>query len=347
MKVKIEKYLCYLRCPICKDKLRLKDKFRLICLKNHSFPIKNGVARLLTPEDLKKSQQETMRSFSYKWTRKPSEKYGFDDATNDFQRKWYLERYGWNKDAFSSFIRKKDFILDAGCGTGWAAGWFAEKNPQSVIFGIDISRSVEVAKRNLKNTDNVILLQADIDHLPFPNNFFDFISCDQVIHHTPRPQYSFEQLIKHLKKDGVLTTYIYKIKALLREMADNLIREKTTKMRPEDCYKFARSVTLLGKSLSKIKEKLDVQESIPFLNIKKGKYDVQRFIYWYFLKCFWNEKWGLDKSIITNFDWYHPKDAYRYSPNEIRQWIKKMRLKTEHFYEGDSGISIKVKKIDF
>lgn len=39
-------------------------------------------------------------------------------------------------------------------------------------------------------------------------------------------------------------------------------------------------------------------------------------IYWNFIKCFWNEELGYDTSVATNFDWYSPSNAKRYSEEE-------------------------------
>ena len=37
------------------------------------------------------------------------------------------------------------------------------------------------------------------------------------------------------------------------------------------------------------------------------------FLYWNFLKCFWNEDLGRETSVVTNYDWYSPSNARRYS----------------------------------
>jgi len=345
-KVSLDKYFKYLYCPICSRRFQLKNSKTLTCVgKRHSFSINEGIPRLVSKVFLDKSQKETEKSFSYKWTHRSLKNYGLDDTTKHFQHKWYLKRYGWkNERVFSKFIKKQNFILDAGCGTGWAAKWFAEKNPQSIVFALDISKSIDIAAENFKSLNNLVSIQADINHLPFPKNFFDFISCDQVLHHTSDPLGTFRQLLSRLKKGGILATYVYKRKVPLRELADTFIREKTTKMNSKDCYNFSRVITLLGRSLSRLNIKFNVPEDIPLLKIKKGSYDLQRFIYWHFLKCFWNAEWGLEKSILTNFDWYHPENAYRYNPEEIRQWIKKTRLETKHFYVDEAGISIRVEK---
>ena len=49
------------------------------------------------------------------------------------------------------------------------------------------------------------------------------------------------------------------------------------------------------------------------------------------MKCFWNEEHGMETSIMTNFDWYHPKDAHRHSPNELKKWIRELNLEIINF----------------
>ena len=115
-------------------------------------------------------------------------------------------------------------------------------------------------------------------------------------------------------------------------------------MNYDECYEFSRKITLLGKALSELKATVDVPEEIPLLGIKKGKIDVQRFVYWNVLKCFWNEEHGEDASIITNFDWYHPKDAHRHTPEELKKWASESNLEILNFDECDAGLSIRIKK---
>ena len=78
----------------------------------------------------------------------------------------------------------------------------------------------------------------------------------------------------------------------------------------------SRQLTQLGKALSELKVNFTAPD-IPLLGIKGGEYDVQRFIYWNFIKCFWKEEWGTALSDATNFDWYAPSNAKRYSREEF------------------------------
>jgi hypothetical protein len=80
------------------------------------------------------------------------------------------------------------------------------------------------------------------------------------------------------------------------------------------------------------------------LGIRKGKYDLQRFIYQNFFKCFWNDSFGFDDSNLTNFDWYYPKFSWRHTENEIRQWCSDFNLEIKFLKEIESGYSCMVMK---
>ncbi len=116
-------------------------------------------------------------------------------------------------------------------------------------------------------------------------------------------------------------------------------------MSVKDCITFSKEMTLLGKNLSKIKQKIKIPNDISLLNIKAGTYDVQRLIYWHFLKCFWAEDNDFERSVGVNFDWYSPKFAFRHTPKEVKTWYKECKLKILSFKEIESGISVTGKKI--
>ena len=90
----------------------------------------------------------------------------------------------------------------------------------------------------------------------------------------------------------------------------------------DECMMFSEQVTKLGKELQKYNNRLLIEDDIPLLGIKKGTYDVQKFIYDHFLKCYYNEKLGFNMSVITNVDWYHPKYASHHTREEIEGWFR-------------------------
>ena len=335
----------YLICPKCSKGFSLKISRKksteiiegiLICKKRHRFPIKKGIPRLVV--DKEKVFVQTEDSFSSKW-RNYNKTY-HTKKWIDGQKKWFLQRFGWKTEKkFKEFLKTRSTILDAGTGVGNSANLFSS-NPKSEVFAIDASDSINFAQKKYGGIKNLHFLQADLRNLPFKKKSFDYILSDQVLHHTDNTKSSFSYLTKFLKKKSHISIYVYNKKAPVREFADDFIRESTVNMSIKDCMEFSKSMALLGKSLVKVNKKISIPNDIPLLGIKKGTYDVQRFIYWHFLKCFWDPSNNLERSIGVNFDWYSPKYAYRHTPQEVKTWFKNTKLKITHFKEIESGINI-------
>jgi len=345
-----ENLVQYLICPKCNSKFILKSmkkrsseilEGQLICSKKHKFPIKKGIPRLIV--DKTRIFVQTEDSFSSKWRNYNKTYHTKKWFTN--QKKWFIDRFGWKtENNFNKFLKTRTIILDAGTGVGNSAKLFST-NPKSQVFAIDASESVDFAYKKYGHESNIHFLQADIRKLPFKKNFFDFICSDQVLHHTKDTESSFKILTKLLVKNGIISIYVYRIKGPMREFADNFIRESTIKMSEKQCIEFSKDMASLGKNLSKIKKTITIPKDIPLLKIKAGKYDIQRFIYWNFLKCWWSGDVPFEQSIATNFDWYFPEYAYRHTPKEVRKWFKDAKLKITHLNEIESGISVNGRKL--
>jgi len=335
----------YLICPKCASQFSLfsnkSEKNEIIsgilkCSKNHKFDIKLGIPRLVV--DSENDFIKTEFAFSSKW--KKFNKTYHNKKWYDSQKKWFLERFGWNNISnFNNFLKSKKFILDAGTGIGNSAHLFSN-NKKSQVFAIDASESVIFAYKKYGKLPNVHFIQTDIRKLPFKKKFFDFICSDQVLHHTKDTQSSFKYLTKFLQKAGTISIYVYKKKGPIREFSDDHIRKFAIDMSEKECMKLSKDMALLGKSLSKLNKKIKIHSDIPVLGIKAGVYDVQRFIYWNFLKCWYSDDVPFEQSIATNFDWYFPKYAYRHTPKEVKKWFKDVKLKITHFNEIDSGINV-------
>jgi len=336
-----------LRSPVTGAPLALKDeqsagpeivKGDLTTADGQRYAIIDGVPSML-PDTYKPGQKETRESFSEKWKLAPN----YRTATQAHYVQWYLDRYGFKTtDKLKSFLSSKTKILDAGTGHGRDAELYAT-NSKATVYGVDISYGIHNAYRDLHTLPNLHLVQADLTRLPFPKEFFDFIACDQVLHHTPNTEESFKALLKHLKPGGHIAIYVYKVKGPIRQHADEWIRERTTKMTPEECMKFSNAMTDLGKALADLNVSITVPD-IPLLEIKAGTYDVQRFFYWNVMKCYWNNTIDRDSNVITNFDWYHPLHAHFHTPEEVKRWFAEANVAIEHFDIADSGISALGKK---
>ncbi|MEO5670665.1 MAG: methyltransferase domain-containing protein, partial [Ramlibacter sp.] len=104
------------------------------------------------------NQQQTNEAFSEKW-----EKYEASDEKErlyEFQRTWYLKLYGFDsEDALAAFLRDKHVILDAGCGLGYKAEWFARLAPHALVLGMDFSDAAAQAARNYAGVPNLYFIQ--------------------------------------------------------------------------------------------------------------------------------------------------------------------------------------------
>ena len=335
-----------LRCPASGQPLTLVDSSpaegievesgRLTTPSGGEYRIVGGVPIMLLPETWAAGQSETRESFSEKWRRAPN----YREATQTHYVQWYLERYGFGTtEGLRDFLSNKRRVLDAGTGHGRDAELFAA-NSGATVFAIDISEGIYNAYRDLRHLENVHVIQADLGKLPFDDQFFDFISCDQVIHHTPDTRESLARLVRHLAPHGHIGIYTYKIKGPIREFCDDYIRTFTVGMSPDECMKVSEAITKFGRSLAELGVTIDVPEDIPILGIKAGKHDLQRFIYWNVFKCYWNDTMDWNSNVITNFDWYHPLHAHRHTPEEVRSWFAENNLEIEHFDIVESGISV-------
>lgn len=297
----------------------------------------NGNLIVLKTSSEFENQQQTNNIFSDKWLRHDIKSQL--DGIELFQLRWYLELYGfYDENGFKDFLKTKKTILDAGCGLGYKAAWMALLSPESVVIGMDFSNAVFSAADHYKGIENLFFVKGDIAQTNIKEGSVDYINCDQVIHHTEDPEKTFEHLSKLLSKTGQIACYVYAKKALPRELLDDHFRTFTKNCSREELWKMAEQLTELGRTLSKLNLKIDVPD-IPLLKIKGGNYDIQRFVYWNFLKCFWNEDFGWDGSISTNFDWYGPANAFRYSEAEFKKWIIDNYLRIKHFHKEEACYS--------
>jgi hypothetical protein len=103
---------------------------------------------------------------------------------------------------------------------------------------------------------------------------------------------------------------------------------------------YCTQIAELGKLLSELNIKIKVPE-VKLFEIEEGEYDVQRFLYHFFAKCFWNPKLSLNDNALINYDWYHPHIATRHTIDEVEQWFTSNGLKIIHKHVDFYGITVR------
>ncbi len=99
-------------------------------------------------------------------------------------------------------------ILDAGCGIGRNTYWPMSFGAQSAL-AIDIDdRTLNAARKNLKNIKNVKVKKHSIYNIPYENKF-DISFSIGVIHHLEFPEKAINELVKSTKPGGQILVWLY------------------------------------------------------------------------------------------------------------------------------------------
>ena len=123
-------------------------------------------------------------------------------------------------------------ILEAGSGTCQLITYMSIGNNND-CYALDSSMKalemgVNFSKKN--KIKNITFCRGDILDEIFQENSFDFIWCSGVLHHTKNAKKGFNQLIKYLKKDGMIVIGLYntygRIWTNLRRFLYNIFGEK-------------------------------------------------------------------------------------------------------------------------
>jgi ubiquinone/menaquinone biosynthesis C-methylase UbiE len=303
-----------------------------------AISIKNNIIEFQESfNENRKDQLQTQDIFSDKWIE--ANQYENVEALFKFQYEWFLTLYGFKTEqVLKDYLKDKKTIIDTGCGLGYKAAWFAQLAPHAIVLGVDISDAILVAAERFKSIPNLFFFKGDIASTGLKNNVIDFTVCDQVIMHTEIPENTFTHLSNITSENGEFACYVYSKKALPRELIDDHFRKATHDIPTEKMWEFAEQLTVLGKTLSDLNISFECPD-IPVLGIKGGIYDIQRFIYWNFLKCFWKGDWGFDLSKSTNFDWYAPSNAKRFSKDDFLKMVSDNHLAVTSFHEEEACYS--------
>lgn len=317
------------------------DAATLASASGRTFEVREGIPSFVAKETL---DEQTVRSFGEKWEK---HRY-YRDHTRAFYTSWYVARFGFGDAAgLAKFLADKRYVLDAGTGAGRDAQNFTDAAPESVVFGVDTSwhaLATNAANARERGAKPGRLVHADLHHLPFPDGFFDFVNCDQVIHHTPDPRAAFEALTKKLRVGGEVATYVYRKKSVIREFTDDFVRDRIKAGSFEEALAVTEGITKLGKAFAELNQRVTIEEDIPVLGITKGDYDVQRFLHWHVLKCFWNADFDFFTNNVVNADWYHPVHCHRFTPEEFRAWFDESAWDVQAWDEQEAGISCRARK---
>lgn len=288
----------------------------------------------------------TVRSFADKWRENP--RLAFEDTLregSDTQR-WILDRNGFRSPSeLQAYLARCSRILDAGCGNGRVTALLQRHAPSTAkIVALDLV-SADVARTNLIGLPNVTVAEGDLLGDLDALGHFDFVYCQEVLHHTGDPRAAFINLCHRLAPGGEIAIYVYRRKAPIREFVDDFVRERISALPYEEALSVCAQITDLGHTLTDAmsdgKPILVRVPSVTLLGIEAGEYTLQRFIYHFFMKCYWNPDLLKSENVAINYDWYHPEDSTRHDLPEVMKWFDEARLTVSHSSVDPYGITVR------
>lgn len=143
-----------------------------------------------------------------------------EESTKDVFEKWAKGSAGssmeWVHPLFHKWwLKKLDLpeagkVLDVGCGTGWASRIVARMVPKGEVVGIDFAEGMVQKAKQLTSKDkahnygNLSFKIADVEDIPYPNDYFDCVMCLESFSWYPNPAVALKEMKRVLKPGGKL-----------------------------------------------------------------------------------------------------------------------------------------------
>jgi len=110
-----------------------------------------------------------------------------------------------------------DIVLDVACGTGIYTRSIAKEAEK--VYGMDISQGMlEQARKRAEKQglSNIFLARADVENLPFPNDFFSAACCSGALHLFPDTVKALREIARVLKPGSPLTVMTFTRRRFLK-----------------------------------------------------------------------------------------------------------------------------------
>jgi len=139
-----------------------------------------------------------------KWDRKHKVMRRYDASSRSYDLLYGEEQFTKFDRALKSLtLRSDSVILDAGCGSGLLFSRIASE--AKIVVGLDISRNLLLsAKARKKDHENVDLVRADIDNMPFSKGVFSAVFAFTVLQNMPRPIETLRSISHAASHDAVV-----------------------------------------------------------------------------------------------------------------------------------------------
>ena len=256
-------------------------------------------------------------------------------------QQWLLVRNGFDSPAaLSAHLADRRRVLDAGCGNGRVTALLRSlTSPEHTeIVAVD-AVSADVARRNLAELPNITVAPADLLGDLSSLGEFDFIYCQEVLHHTGDPQAAFANVAKRLAPGGELAVYVYRQKAPVREFVDDFVRDRISGMSYPEAMGVSRQITALGHALSDVPGRCACRRW-RFSASRLGVHGPALLLS-LLRQVLLNDAVTQEENIVVNYDWYHPQDCSPHTLPEVLEGFARRDSAVEHQCQDPYGITIR------
>jgi SAM-dependent methyltransferase len=143
-------------------------------------------------------------------------------------------------------------ILEVGCGSGRFTEHAASTG--ATVAAIDYSAAVDANYTINGAQRNILIVQADVYHMPFREQTFDRVFSFGMLQHTPDVRKAFTSLMAPLKTGGRIAIDVYAKGRRLKERiaTKHLVRPVTKKLPPNLLYSLCSGYVSLMWPLAKV-----------------------------------------------------------------------------------------------
>jgi SAM-dependent methyltransferase len=187
------------------------------------FPIIDSIPRFVSSENY-------ARGFGFQWNRHAQ------TQLDSYTGARISERRLFDTTRWPGRLEGKR-VLEVGSGAGRFTEVLAKTGAE--LASVDYSAAVEANFGNNGRFENVLILQGDIYHLPFPPRSFDYVLCIGVLQHTPDPAGAFRCLVQQVKPGGSIAIDVYRKRNALATltMTHRWVRPLTRRVQPDRLYR--------------------------------------------------------------------------------------------------------------
>ena len=200
----------HLRCPVDLRRLRwLEDEGVLLSSDGkRRYPVVDGIPCLFAPNEWPQGKTDVTDMVKSFYEETPFPNYDDLDARESLRTK---AKGGVFARLLDEQIPRPAMVLEAGCGTGQLSN-FLGMNWGRTVIGADLClNSLRLAKtfRDRCSIANAQFVQMNLFRPPFPDDTFDVVISNGVLHHTSDPEGGFRSIARTLKPGGVVIIGLY------------------------------------------------------------------------------------------------------------------------------------------